>query len=265
MGRVIGLAAVAVLLVLVAACSDNDDTGDVTASIPATTASTESTDPPTKILLVGNSLTYFRGGLRAQLSALAASATPPLNIETDESVSGGATLEKHWERMSTPETITSGDYDIVVLQGAIPESDVETFQDNARNFVEATRATGARPILFMAWGYERLGWITMDEIAQANADIASELDVDVAPVGLAFQRATSERPGLNMLGRDNEHQSTHGAHLVAYVIYMTVFGTDPPDSLTNLVEGDPITEEDIAFLHRIARETVNEYVADHTS
>ena len=81
----------------------------------------------------------------------------------------------------------------VVLQGDIPYSDVDTFQENARNLVEAIRETGAEPILFMAWPYERLGWITMDEIAQAHADIATELDVDVAPVGLAFQRASQER------------------------------------------------------------------------
>jgi hypothetical protein len=150
-----------------------------------------------------------------------------------------------------------GDFDIVVLQGDIPESDLEAFQKNARNLIGAARDAGAEPVLFMAWAYDRHGWITMDEIA-------AELDVGVAPVGLAFERASRERPELNMLAQDNEHQSTHGIHLSAFVIYMTLFGTDPPDTLTGLVEGDPITQDDIKFLLRVARDTIDEYAADQT-
>jgi len=192
---------------------------------------------------------------------LAASATPPFKVDTHESVSGGATLEKHWNDSPTPETIANGDFDLIVLQGDIPESDVATFQENARNLITATRNAGAEPTLFMAWSYEGFGSITMDEIAQAHADIAEELDVAVAPVGLAFERASSERPDLNMLSSDNVHPSIHGIHLTAYVIYMTIFGTDPPDNLTDRIEGDPITEDDARFLHRIARETVTAYAA----
>jgi hypothetical protein len=39
----------------------------------------------------------------------------------------------------------------------------------------------ARPALLMAWAYDRLGWITMDQIAQAHGEAAAELKVDVAP------------------------------------------------------------------------------------
>ena len=279
---------VAVLLlgaVVVFACGGSDKTESAvaatTADVVSTTTDVVSTtteaasttpapttaapEPPTKVLFVGNSLTYYRTGLKTQIRLLAASAVPPLSIETEESVAGGATLENHWNDLSTPEKIASGDYDVVVLQGAIPESDVETFKENARNLVEATRQSGAEPILYMAWPYARKGWITMDEIARANADIATELDVPIAPVGLAFERALSERPELKLLANDNEHQSTHGAHLVAYVIYLTVFGAEAPDTVTDLVEGDPITEEDARFFHRIARETVDEYEASRTS
>jgi hypothetical protein len=187
-----------------------------------------------------------------------------LNVDADESTKGGATLEDHWIDLWTPDKIASGNYDIVVLQGDIPFSDVETFKENARHLIEAIRQSGAEPILYMAWPIESMGWITMDEIARAHADIATELDVRVAPVGLAFERALSERPELNMLSKDNEHQSTHGSHLLAYVMYWTVFGAEPSDTVTDLVEGDAITEEDVRFLHRIARETVDEYAASPT-
>jgi hypothetical protein len=256
--------AVVVAGLVLGACSGAAEPGEATTSTIEAPPSTLSPEPRTKVLFVGDSLTSYRGGLKTQVPLLAASAVPPLNVDADDSTNDGATLEDHWNIRPTPDKIAGGDYDIVVLQGDIPGSDVETFKENARNLIEATRQSGAEPVLYMAWPYERKGWITMDEIAQANADIATELNVRVAPVGLAFERALSERPELNMLAKDNEHQSTHGVHLVAYVIYRTLFGTEPPDDVTDLVEGDPITEEDARFLHRIARETVDEYAASQT-
>lgn len=174
-----------------------------------------------------------------------------------------ATLETLWEYSLAPEMIANGAYDIVVLQGDIAESEVDTFKQHARNFVEATRETGAEPILFMAWPYERLGGLTMDEIAQAYAGVATDLDVDVAPVGLAFQRASDERPEMDLLGPDDAHQNEYGAYLVVNVVYETIFGTGHPVSLTYLPEG--ITEEEATFLQRIARETVRDYAASRTS
>lgn len=46
----------------------------------------------------------------------------------------------------------------------------------------------------------------------------------VATVGVAFQRATKERPELAMLGRDKAPESIHGVYLAANVIYATLLG-----------------------------------------
>ena len=57
-----------------------------------------------------------------------------------------------------------------------------TFHEYARQFDAEIKKAGAQPILFMAWSYQRLGWITMEEIAQAHRAIATELStVDLAP------------------------------------------------------------------------------------
>lgn len=276
MGRVIGFATLAAALVL-GACSGGADAGGATTSNPMSTiasttqplASTTAlapagpVDSSPKVLFVGNSFTSSAGGLRIHFSKLSVSATPPPIVETVEATTGGATLEMHWQRTYTMETIANGGYDIVVLQGDIPETDVDSFQQHARLLVEATRQAGAEPILFMAWPYDRLGWITTDEIAQAHSEIATELDVDVAPVGLAFQRASAERPEMNMYGLDDEHQSVHGAYLSVNVIYLTIFGTEHPVTLAYLPTG--ITEEEATFLQRIARETMSGYTANQTS
>ena len=113
-------------------------------------------------------------------------------------------------------------------------------------------------MLFMAWGYERLGWITMEEIAQAHRDIATELGVDVAPVGLAWQRAMKERPELDMYIADREHPSVYGTYLAVNVVYATVFG-ESPAGLAYRPSG--ISEDETAFLQRIAWETVRDFFA----
>jgi hypothetical protein len=152
MGRMTGFAVLVAALIL-GACTDGADSGGITTSTTgsavASTTSTESADSPTKILFVGNSLTLFEGGLKKQLSEIAASATPPPSVETEESATPGMTLEVHWNYSLAPEMIANGVYDFVILQGYLIEAGVESFQQHVRAFAEATRDTGAEPILFM--------------------------------------------------------------------------------------------------------------------
>ena len=82
---------------------------------------------PERILFVGNSFTYSNGGLGRQLEGLAASEEPSREIVSDSTSIPGATLRVHYmlsERDSAPgavDDIRAGDYDVVVLQGDIPE------------------------------------------------------------------------------------------------------------------------------------------------
>lgn len=111
----------------------------------------------------------------------------------------------------------------------------------------------------------------MAEIAQADRNIATELGIDVAPVGLAFQRAMQERPDLDMYDSDGEHPSIYGTYLATNVIYATVFGESPVGLFYLPPEGNymfsnggyprGITKEEAAFLQRIAWETVQAYQA----
>jgi hypothetical protein len=41
----------------------------------------------------------------------------------------------------------------------------------------------------MTWDYERLDWISMEEIAEAHYKMAKKLGMEVAPVGLAWKRS----------------------------------------------------------------------------
>jgi hypothetical protein len=230
----------------------------VALAIVKTPAQSPLATPPRKILFVGDSFTYAQGGIYTHFERLAAAAPSPLVVTADKAVAGGAFLKVLWEMKEAVKAIDTGAYEVVVLQDDIPETNVDYFRQYARLFVEEVRKHNGRPVLFMAWAYQRLGWISMPEIAKAHRELAKELNVDVAPVGLAWQRSSAARPALDMYGPDREHPSIHGSYLATCVVYATIYGTDP----TGFSYRPPgITAEDAAFLQRTAWQTVQDYRA----
>ena len=214
---------------------------------------------PGRLLFVGNSFTYYNGGLENHVRQLAESANPPHRITADRATKSGATLKILHELKWVHDQIRTGGYDLVILQEDIPElteHSVAPFWEQARQFDREIREIGGRTVLFMAWSYERLNWVTQEQIAKAHREIGKELGVPVAPVGLAFQRAMKERPALAMLGRDKEHESIHGTYLAASVIYATVFGQSPK-GLAYCPAG--VSAEEASFLQGIAWTTVREW------
>jgi len=213
---------------------------------------------PGRILFIGDSFTYSQNGIYTHFEKLIASATPPLTVTTGKSVFGGAFLHRLWDLQEPVKAINTAAYDVVVLQEDIPETTVDDFREYARKFVAEVRKSKARPVLFMAWAYPRLGWISMVQIASAHRDAAKELNVDVAPVGLAWQEASRLRPGMNFYGPDREHPSIFGTYLATCVIYATVYDRDP-GGYTYAPPG--ITREEAAFLQKVAWQTVQDYRA----
>ena len=80
------------------------------------------------------------------------------------------------KRTSAADEIRKGKYDVVILQEDIPETTVESFQTYSK-VCRPVRESGARPILFMAWDYQRLNWISMKEIAEAHFRMGKSLKV----------------------------------------------------------------------------------------
>ena len=209
-----------------------------------------------RLLFIGDSLTYFNNGIYAHLTQLAAVARPPIVITTDKSVFGGAFLKRLWELNEPVRAISANRYDVVVLQEDLPETTVADFREYARRFVGEVRKTGARPMLLMAWAYPRLGWISMAEIDKAHREIARELKVDIAPVGLAWAAAVAARPALNLYAPDREHPSIHGTYLATCVVYAAISGRDP-SGLPYVPPG--MTAEEASFLQKTAWQTMEDF------
>ena len=209
-----------------------------------------------KVLFIGNSFTFWRGGLDQHLKILSDSMSPPLGYQTKAVTRGGASLEVMWKRTPAVEEIKTGNYDIVILQEDIPETTVDSFRTYSEKFVNLVRESGARPILFMAWDYQRLNWISMEEIAAAHREMEKKLKVEVAPVGFAWALSKKRQPALNMYTRDAEHPSVAGMYLSLLVIESTMSGKSPltrsPKELK--IRGlEQLNENGRKFLKEVAR------------
>jgi len=214
-----------------------------------------------RILFVGNSFTYYNGGLETHVRELANSANPPRLLETERATQGGATLRILYGKEAVLARIREGHFDVVVLQEDIPELTehaMEPFFQYARLFNQEIRKSGARMVLFMAWPYERLNWVSLPEIIQAHQAAARELQVPVAPVGTALATSLELKPGLAMLGPDKEHETRAGTYLAASVIYATLF-QENPEGFSYCPEG--IAREEITHLQKVAWQTVQAWAA----
>lgn len=209
-------------------------------------------EPPGTILFVGNSFTFWNRGLWRHMEELTEARGEDMGAKTSRVIRGGAPLRVLWERTKAKEEIAAGGYDVVVLQGDIPETTVEDFHEHAAIFDAHTREAGSRLIFFMTWSYERLNWISMDEIIAEHKRMARALDVEVAPCGYAWQRAMAERPEVDFYSRDREHQSWYGTILNLYVIYSTVYGEHPEALEYAPPERSEITAEEDTWLRRVA-------------
>jgi hypothetical protein len=204
----------------------------------------------THILFIGNSYTFINGGIDKQLNGLAP------GIATSVIAIGGYSLRDHLNVGTASRSIRQAGWDYVVLQdqSQTPIVDPVKFFDAVRDFDVQVRASGAHTILLMTWERPdsvRVG-VTTENLAAAYLGVGSELDVRVAPAGLAFSRALRERPDLILYSQDG-HPTLYGTYLAACVLYGTILGKTPAG---NKYSDRDISPEIRDFLQRIAAQSM---------
>ena len=181
-----------------------------------------------RILFIGNSYTYFNSGIDKQLQGLAP------HIATSLIGVGGYTLRDHLNAGAATQSIRQAQWDYVVLQeqSQTPVLDPQKFFEAVRDFDVEVRASGAHTILLMTWERpDSINYgVTTANLAAAYQKVGSELDIPVAPAGLAFARSLSERPDLILYSQDG-HPTLYGTYLAACVLYSTIFGESPVGNL----------------------------------
>jgi hypothetical protein len=221
--------------------------------------------PALRVLLVGNSYTYYNG-LGDLLATIARSSGSGPEVVPTLEAPGGTTLRQHIESGAAANLIATGRFDVVVLQeqsalgggvvdGRTVFGERRRFHAAVRELVQLARAAGARPVLFATWARRQASAADEDadlaQLSDAYEEIGTALDVTVAPVGRAWRLARRELPALALHAGDGSHPTPAGSYLTACVLYATITGRSPVGAATGM-PGASLSREAASALQRVA-------------
>jgi hypothetical protein len=184
-------------------------------------------DDPHRILLVGNSFTFYNNGihthLRGMLRETEPGREPPFQLKS-LTLSGGYLSE---QAAGLKSALATWDWDVVVLQGHSLEAHdtdrVPGFLAAAETLSQAVRDDDAEPFLFMTWAYD--GRPEMLPVIRRNYHLAAHTtDSRLIPVGEAFEQALKDIPGIQLYHADRKHPSPEGTYLAACTFYAALLG-----------------------------------------
>jgi hypothetical protein len=233
-------------------------------------------DFPKTEIFIGNSFFYYNNGMPSLVGLLEKAADPEHKHDYHAVMVtiGGSGLEWHdVESYFRPNAIGSYSFDdhnninfnsrdklfdaAVMMdcsQCPIHPKLKAVFTEYAKKDSDIVRAHGARPVLFMSWAYADKPEMTA-QLAEAYTIAGNENNALVIPAGLAFARALSKQPELNLYAPDKRHPSPAGTYLAACTTFAALTGRSPV--------GNPylagIDEPTAHLLQTVAWETVQDY------
>jgi hypothetical protein len=179
-----------------------------------------------RVLFIGNSLTYAND-LPAIVEALA-EASKQRHLVYTMMAYPDLSLEDHWARGDAQKAITTGNWDVVVLQqgpSALEESR-QLLLKYTRFFDKPIRAFKARPALYMVWPSEARAR-DFDRVVESYRLAAADVKGMLFPVGEAWREARKLDANLALYAEDRFHPSVAGSYLAALVIYEKLFERSP--------------------------------------
>jgi hypothetical protein len=211
-----------------------------------------------RVLFIGNSYTYFNNLGDVVAGVAAVDKSGPL-IAPTLVTRGSASLKWHLENGAARRQLQAEGWDFVVLQeqgflgAGRPEpgqaaavADPSEFYASVREWVRLIRGVKATPILYMTWAVrERAPEMAAftRKVADAYLTIGRELDVKVAPVGLAWAESRRRLRTLDLHIYDNSHPTPAGSYLAACVLWATLTGRSPVGAPA-VIFGHPTVEAD---------------------
>jgi len=149
---------------------------------------------------------------------------------------GGRTLEEHAADSATMSAVSSGDYDIVIIQeqSMMPASAFleSSTIPSARRIADAANQSGARVVFYQTWAHKNgnlqiyhSSYASMrDALVTGYVRMAAEAGGEIAPAGLAWDRALSnpDLAGVNLYVADGSHPTAEGTYVAAAAIAGTI-------------------------------------------
>jgi hypothetical protein len=174
-------------------------------------------------------------------------------VETRMFAPGGWRLKDHWEKGEALKALHGSKWDIVVLQeqstlgvnyyvdGRIRIAGDTVFRPYADKWASEIRRVGATPMLYLTWARKAA---PEDQAALTYAYIRAAIDAgaQVAPVGIAWERAREQQPLLELFYTDGSHPSAAGSYLAACTFYAAIFHQSPA-GLPGKISGIPVNLE----------------------
>lgn len=192
---------------------------------------------PKSVLFIGNSFIYYNNSLHAHVRKLTQSVFP---VKAKGYLFKAMTISGSYLGDHAPgadhmlKTYThkkkKGPWDLVILQGQsrapINRKKAAAFQKSARLLDRKIRDAGARTAFFMTWAYKNKPKMAKP-LSDAYTRIGNDLKALVVPVGLAFDLARTNDPGMELYIKDKKHPSRLGTYLAASVFFATLYGKSP--------------------------------------
>jgi hypothetical protein len=189
------------------------------------------------VLFVGNSLTQVNN-LPAVFKKLAAASSLHVDVDVSSIAPGGAFLSDHWKRGDVVARLREQRPNFLILQGQSTEplSVPKSFAYFAGLFKTEADRIHATTILFSTWARPASDPYYKDAMSggapaemqkrlnTAYASLAQKVGATLAPVGVAWERAHSVAPKIQLLD-GTQHPSPAGTYLAAAVLFQTVFKT----------------------------------------
>lgn len=198
-------------------------------STPITPKPGDTAKPKTRVIFIGNSLT-FSNNLPAIIQALAAAAgAEPFTYRMI--AHGGYALEDHWDRQEPHAAIAEKTWDVVVLQQGASGSDEgrAALIEYTKKFDGKIRGAGAVTALYSVWppnGYP--GYTDyFDRISTSYSLAADTVDGMLFPVGEAWRAAWRRDSTIELYSPDQLHPSLEGSYLAALVIFQQLYDRSP--------------------------------------
>lgn len=197
------------------------------------------------ILFIGNSYTYYNGGVDVMLKNIALAEGD--TIYTESFTIGGAKFSDFCNNSETFEHIRSRAWDYVVLQEqsqlpAFPPSQVEAeCYPFAKRLCDSIRANDSctQILFFMTWGRENGDQsncgaypplCTYDGMQQrlreSYVQMADDNNAIAVPVGLAWKYVRDNYPEIDLYQSDESHPSVAGTYLAALTFCKTIYYGD---------------------------------------
>lgn len=202
---------------------------------PAAAFDDPQSSAPLRVLFIGNSQCYYNDLPRVLETIADAAPKDRPRIKTDRSLTGGATLEYHWNQgdgKDTPRGKIAGEkWDYVVVQEflgyAAPEKFVE-FSDKFRALIEQQ---GSKMVLLSTAHVLDKIPDGFKEVHAQNSARAKDLKVILVPGGNAWLAYWGDQPTaeqrLDLFNPDKGHPGPKGTYLYACTLYATLTGQSP--------------------------------------